>query len=568
MDTTTSDGQAYVTLSISGTDEQVAIAADATAAVLFDAVGGALDASTVKLVHKGRRLTRDDALAPGMRVLCLGTSTRDKEAVAAKKSDPTIRSFKQEAAREAARNRTDGFVQHPEYKFCRIEAVKRFDGRSGPHRFEAEKLLQSLAAEVAPIMASHEWTVGGLLEMDPRDDQLLKQKQQEGGCLLGYNENGGARIYVKLRTDADGFRGRDELLKTLLHELCHNVVGPHNAAFFALYAEVRSEHLSTRKDPGPPCTVADLRDPSKASARDLVAGEIAAEAGNGALRGGERMSAAVVARAVAALPDAPAAPRPPAPAVDVAASRAAAAAAADQRRVGAFADCGCGVCGTCAVPAAAPADMELDTTPPASDMEVAPTPAPGAAPASAMEVEPTPAASAPEPATPEPPTSAFEPQTPPPPDPGLASLAAMGFEGPNATAALAATGGDVSAALERLLNGITTPAVAPETGSRQERVLRASSDLHALGDPAREAAATLTAIFSNAEKPGGKFKRVRLGNKKFLRTAGKFAAALRLLEAVGFERESSVEGDVYALRRTDPGLLWLGRSAIADLISP
>ena len=44
--------------------------------------------------------------------------------------------------------------------------------------------------------------------------------------------------------------------------------------------------------------------------------------------------------------------------------------------------------------------------------------------------------------------------------------------------------------------------------------------------------------------------------------------ALRLLEAVGFERESSAEGDVYALKRTDPGLLWLGRSALADLVAP
>ena len=127
--------------------------------------------------------------------------------------------------------------------------------------------------------------------------------------------------------------------------------------------------------------------------------------------------------------------------------------------------------------------------------------------------------------------------------------------------------GDVSAALERLLNPGAAVS-APETGSRQERVLRASSDLHALGAPAQEAAATLTAILTNAEKPEDKFKRVRLGNKKFLRTAGKFAAALRLLEAVGFERETSAEGDVYALKRTDPGLLWLGRSALADLVAP
>jgi len=143
----------------------------------------------------------------------------------------------------------------------------------------------------------------------------------------------------------------------------------------------------------------------------------------------------------------------------------------------------------------------------------------------------------------------------------------MGFEGPAAAAALKATAGDVSAALERLLNPGAAPVVGPETGSRQERVLRASSDLHALGEPARDAAATLTTILTNAEKDE-KFKRVRLGNKKFLRTAGKFAAALRLLEAVGFERETSAEGDVYALKRTDPGLLWLGRSALADLVSP
>ena len=60
------------------------------------------------------------------------------------------------------------------------------------------KLLRSMASALE-IMVSHAWTVGGLIEMDPRDDQIMKKKQQEGGCLLGYNENMGARIYVKLR---------------------------------------------------------------------------------------------------------------------------------------------------------------------------------------------------------------------------------------------------------------------------------------------------------------------------------------------------------------------------------
>jgi len=525
--------QAHVTLSVSGADQSIAITENATAATLFDAVADALDASTVKLLHKGKRLARDDPLTPGMRVLCLGTTTQQKHAIAAQRSDPTIRGFKAEAQREAARRgAVDDFAQHPEYKFCRIEAVKRFDGRGGPHRFEAEKLLRSMASEVSEIMVSHAWTVGGLIEMDPRDDQIMKKKQQEGGCLLGYNENMGARIYVKLRQDDGSFHDRDALMKTLLHELCHNVVGPHNAVFFALYADVRAEHLAlTRKAAGRHRTLAD------ASTKETVARELASEAGNSALGGGERASAAFIANAVSMLPDAPVVAPPPPPVVDAAEQRVASAAAAERRRLG--------VCKPCApdVPPPAPAPsvpaaMELDSPP-----------------ASAMEVETAPAPSVPEPPAPS-------------PDPGLASLAAMGFEGPAAAAALKATAGDVSAALERLLNPGAAPASsAPETGSRQERVLRASSDLHALGEPARDAAATLTAILTNAEKDD-KFKRVRLGNKKFLRTAGKFAAALRLLEAVGFERESSAEGDVYALKRTDPGLLWLGRSALADLVAP
>ena len=134
-----------------------------------------------------------------------------------------------------------------------------------------------MASEVAPIMVSHAWTVGGLIEMDPRDDQIMKKKQQEGGCLLGYNENMGARIYVKLRKDDGSFHDRDALMKTLLHELCHNVVGPHNAVFFALYADVRAEHLAlTRKAAGRHRTLAD------ASTKETVARELASEAGNSA----------------------------------------------------------------------------------------------------------------------------------------------------------------------------------------------------------------------------------------------------------------------------------------------
>ena len=64
-----------VTLKVGGEERSFAIEDGATASVLFDAMGGELEASTVKLLHKGRRLERDTPLAAGMRVICMGTSS-------------------------------------------------------------------------------------------------------------------------------------------------------------------------------------------------------------------------------------------------------------------------------------------------------------------------------------------------------------------------------------------------------------------------------------------------------------------------------------------------------------
>lgn len=82
-----------------------------------------------------------------------------------------------------------------------------------------------------------------------------------------------------------------------------------------------------------------------------------------------------------------------------------------------------------------------------------------------------------------------------------------------------------------------------------------------------EATGTLLTILENAGKDEEKFKRVRLGNKKFMRTAGKFAAALDLLDAVGFERQSgqTPADSALVLTRDDPALRWLGQSALRDI---
>ena len=62
-----------VTLKVGGEERSFAIEDGATASVLFDAMGGELEASTVKLLHKGRRLERDTPLAAGMLPTLVGT---------------------------------------------------------------------------------------------------------------------------------------------------------------------------------------------------------------------------------------------------------------------------------------------------------------------------------------------------------------------------------------------------------------------------------------------------------------------------------------------------------------
>ncbi|KAJ8614617.1 hypothetical protein CTAYLR_008987 [Chrysophaeum taylorii] len=105
------------------------------------------------------------------------------------------------------------------------------------------------------------------------------------------------------------------------------------------------------------------------------------------------------------------------------------------------------------------------------------------------------------------------------------------------------------------------PPVDPN--SREGKLLEALRELGQVEPNARrDAADTLNTILANA--PDAKYRRIRLANKRFLRTAGKFAPALRFLEAVGFQRERDGQEDVLIFRRHDPALLWLGRSALND----
>lgn len=220
------------------------------------------EAFDVRLLAKGKQLAADSPLPAGAmgKVMVMATSRQSAEELNASRADPTVRGFVQEDEAEELRKKELagakicpdwGSGQDPNYRFSRIEAVswQQFGHRPGsqtPHAFAARQLLEKLAADpgVVACMRARELVVGTLGEMDPIDDRLMKAKRGEGGDLLGYNTNHGMRIDIKLRTDdLAGFMPYPRLVETLIHELAHNWVGPHNKLFWTLFAQMRVEYL-------------------------------------------------------------------------------------------------------------------------------------------------------------------------------------------------------------------------------------------------------------------------------------------------------------------------------------
>ncbi|KAK3984816.1 zinc ion binding protein [Cladorrhinum sp. PSN332] len=97
---------------------------------------------------------------------------------------------------------------------------------------EALHALKKIASMVKPIMRARDWKVGELCEFYP------DQKN-----LLGLNENRGQRILIRLRHagDRNQFMPFEAVVDTMLHELCHNVRGPHDQQFHALWDQLRDE---------------------------------------------------------------------------------------------------------------------------------------------------------------------------------------------------------------------------------------------------------------------------------------------------------------------------------------
>ncbi|KAJ5780337.1 Zinc finger RanBP2-type [Penicillium paradoxum] len=102
-----------------------------------------------------------------------------------------------------------------------------------PRESEALLILRKVASLVKPIMRQRAWRVGALCEFYPQQRNLL-----------GLNVNSGQKICLRLRYPSDQrqFLPIEEVVDTMLHELCHNLIGPHNQQFHALWNQLRDEH--------------------------------------------------------------------------------------------------------------------------------------------------------------------------------------------------------------------------------------------------------------------------------------------------------------------------------------
>ncbi|OIT20690.1 PREDICTED: DNA-dependent metalloprotease WSS1 [Nicotiana attenuata] len=112
-------------------------------------------------------------------------------------------------------------------KVWEIKALKR-----KPKHEEATKILERIAKQVQPIMRKHNWRVKLLSEFCPKRP-----------ALLGLNVGAGIHVKLRLRrpNNDEQFYPYNEVLDTMLHELCHNTHGPHNASFYRLWDEIRKE---------------------------------------------------------------------------------------------------------------------------------------------------------------------------------------------------------------------------------------------------------------------------------------------------------------------------------------
>lgn len=256
------DGVFFVSVRYRGTAYPVPVQEDDAIATIFDFVQEALDfpRENCKLIYGGKTIRPDrDVATVGQiglkadsKMMLVASSAQDVSFVQNSRPDPLVKGFVEEERDEISRRKRAraagasawGTKQDKEYCFNSIKAEFKF---STPPPFDAEKLLQKLATDpgIIDIMKSRKFKVGILTEMSPVEAQERMSKRGTPDMdLLGYNQNAGEKIVLKLRTDnLKGFRPYHDILNTLIHEMTHNVWGPHDQKFWKLYGELKAQYM-------------------------------------------------------------------------------------------------------------------------------------------------------------------------------------------------------------------------------------------------------------------------------------------------------------------------------------
>ncbi|KAI0260238.1 WLM domain-containing protein [Gloeopeniophorella convolvens] len=107
-----------------------------------------------------------------------------------------------------------------------------------PRADQALPFLQKIASRVKPIMRKHGWKLPVLAEFFPDDPHLV-----------GMHINMGQKILLRLRPAwaPDTFYAEEDVVHVMLHELTHNVHGPHDQTFYKFLSGLEEEYYELKR---------------------------------------------------------------------------------------------------------------------------------------------------------------------------------------------------------------------------------------------------------------------------------------------------------------------------------
>lgn len=264
MDPAQTDGNDtvfFVSMHFKGQSFDIPVQVGDTVSTIFDFAQEALQfpRENCRLIHRGKQLQphatigdEKTGLSAGAKVMLVASSARDVAYVKSSRADPLVKGFVEEERDERSRKRRTmaaamsawGTKQDSEYRFNSIKAEFKYHT---PTPYDAERLLEKLATDpgIIEIMKARQFKVGILTEMSPVEAQERMAKEGTPNMdLLGYNQNHGDKIVLRLRTDTlKGFRPYHDIMNTLIHELTHNVWGPHDHNFWKLFGELKAQYM-------------------------------------------------------------------------------------------------------------------------------------------------------------------------------------------------------------------------------------------------------------------------------------------------------------------------------------